>query len=309
MDQALAYANDGYVWVVDVDLAQFFYTVSHGKLLQVLSKRVKDRWVVKLVHKMLRAPVSENGVVEKREIGTPQGGPVCPVLANIRASRTRCRVGVAEPQVCPLRRRPHGAVSKQEGRRAHDRAPQALHRRKALPADQCREDEDLPHHGPELKFLGFGFWAKVRKGDKPLICDRPHQKSLAKCKAQLRDLTSRSRGQSLDVFREKLRRYVVGWAGYFGRASMARFVADANQWLRRRIRMVYWKQWKKPSMRLKALRKLGVPEGRAHEWANSRKGYWRIAGSWVLSTSLDNAFLRRKGWVCLQDVYRRHPAS
>ena len=123
---------------------------------------------------------------------------------------------------------------------------------------------------PELKFLGFGFWAKVRKGDKPLICDRPHQKSLAKCKAQLRDLTSRSRGQSLDVFREKLRRYVVGWAGYFGRASMARFVADANQWLRRRIRMVYWKQWKKPSMRLKALRKLGVPEGRAHEWANSR---------------------------------------
>ena len=164
MDQALAYANDGYVWVVDVDLAQFFYTVSHGKLLQVLSKRVKDRWVVKLVHKMLRAPVSENGVVEKREIGTPQGGPVCPVLANIRASRTRCRVGVAEPQVCPLRRRPHGAVSKQEGRRAHDRAPQALHRRKALPADQCREDEDLPHHGPRAEVPWFRFLGEGTEG-------------------------------------------------------------------------------------------------------------------------------------------------
>lgn len=309
MDQALAYANDGYVWVVDVDLAQFFDTVSHGKLLQVLSKRVKDRRVVKLVHKTLRAPVSENGVIEKREIGTPQGGSVSPVLANILLheldveleSRGHKYVRYADDLMVLCR-------SRKAAERTLARLKPFIEEKLFLQINVektkiCRITD------PELKFLGFDFWAKVRKGDKPLICNRPHQKSLAKCKARLRDLTSRSRGQSLDVFRENLRRYVVGWAGYFGRASMARFVADTNQRLRRRIRMVYWKQWKKPSMRLKALRKLGVPEGKAYEWANSRKGCWRIAGSWVLSTSLDNAFLRKKGWVCMQDVYRGRPTA
>ena len=90
---------------------------------------------------------------------------------------------------------------------------------------------------------------------------------------------------------------------------MKKFIADTDQWLRRRIRMVYWKQWKKPSMRIKALRKLGVSDGKAYEWGHSRKGYWRVAGSWVLATSLTNDFLRLKGWVCLQDAYKMRPVT
>ena len=309
IDQALAYANDGYVWVVDIDLAQFFDTVSHGKLLQVLSKRVKDRRVIKLVHKMLRAPVSENGVIEKREIGTPQGGPVSPVLANILLheldmeleARGHKYVRYADDLMVLCR-------SRKAAERTLERIRPFIEGTLFLRINV--EKTKICHIAhPGLKFLGFGFWQKPNKEGGSLILDRPHRKSQAKCKARLKELTSRSRGQSLDVFRRDLRRFVVGWMNYFGRSSMKAFIADTDRWLRRRIRMVYWKQWKKPSMRIRALRKLGISDGKAYEWGHSRKGYWRIAGSWVLATSLTNDFLRQKGWICLQDAYRMRPAT
>lgn len=309
IDQALAYANDGDVWVVDVDLAQFFDTVNHGKLLQVLSKRVKDRRVIKLVHKMLRAPVSESGVIEKREIGTPQGGPVSPVLANILLHELDVEL---EARGHKFVRYADDLMVMCRSRKAAERTLERIRPfiEETLFLQINVEKTKVCHIADrELKFLGFGFWRKVRKEGRSLILDRPHQKSLAKCKARLKELTSRNRGQSLDEFRRDLRRYLVGWVNYFGRSSMKKFIADTDPWLRRRIRMVYWKQWKKPSMRIRALRKLGVPDGKAYEWGSSRRGYWRVAGSWVLATSLTNDFLRQKGWICLQDAYRMRPAT
>ena len=171
--------------MVDVDLAQFFDTVDYGKLLQVLSKRVKNRRVIKLVHKMLHTPVSKTGVIEKREIGTPQGGPVSPVLANIQ---------LHEPDV-ELEVRGHKYVRYADDLmvlcRSRKAAERTLARLKPFieaklflqinveKTKVCRITD------PDLKFLGFGFWSKARKGDKPLICDRPHQKSQAKCKTEL----------------------------------------------------------------------------------------------------------------------------
>ena len=136
-----------------------------------------------------------------------------------------------------------------------------------------------------------------------IVRDRPHQKSLAKCKATLKKLTSRSRGQSLDVFREKLKEYVGGWVQYYGRASMKRFVTETDEWLRRRIRQLYWKMWKKVSTKFKALRKLGMSENQAWQWANTRKSYWHTANSWILSTTLTNKVLKSLGWTRLADVY------
>lgn len=151
---------------------------------------------------------------------------------------------------------------------------------------------------PELKFLGFGFWLS-RNGVKA----RPHQKSQAKCRLRLKALTSRSRGQSLDAFRKELRAFVRGWVNYFRASSMNSFVKETDEWLRRRIRQIYWKQWKKVRTKYAALRKLGAPEGKAWEWANTRKSNWRTANSWILSTTLNNGTLRKLGWTCLGDVY------
>ena len=154
---------------------------------------------------------------------------------------------------------------------------------------------------PSLKFLGFGFYRQTK--DRRIVCV-PHQKSKRKCKQRLKLLTLRSNGQSLESFRQKLKQFVVGWCNYFGIGAMSSFVKETDEWLRRRIRQLYWKQWKKIGTKFKALLKLGVAKEKAWMWANSRKGYWQIAHSWVLSTTLKTNFLRSIGWVCLGDVYK-----
>ena len=172
--------------------------------------------------------------------------------------------------------------------------------------------------------------------------DRPHKKFRDKCLSKLKELTSRSRGQGLDAFRRKLKAYIYGWIGYFGRSSMAKFALKTDEWLRRRIRKIYWKQWKRISTRYKALRILGIEEELAWQWANTRKGSsskvpfnkeenghlscvtgispcepklkrdfeefpkasWHISNSRVLAQSLTNDFLLSRGWVSLTAVYR-----
>ena len=153
---------------------------------------------------------------------------------------------------------------------------------------------------PELKFLGFGFWQSPKGGE---VRARPHQKSKAKCRSRLRAITSRSRGQSLEAFRRELKAFVRGWVNYFKTSAVNQFVKETDEWLRRRIRQIYWKQWKRISTRYKALRILGIEEELAWQWANTRKASWRISNSRVLAQSLTNDFLLSKGWVSLTAVY------
>ena len=153
----------------------------------------------------------------------------------------------------------------------------------------------------DVKFLGFGFYA-TKEGK---IKAKPHQKSKDKCVKRLKEITSRSRGQSLEAFRKQLSEFVRGWVNYFLKSDMTIFVRDTDQWLRRRIRQIYWKQWKKVGTKYRALKKLGLSPSKAWQYANSRKSYWRIAHSWILATTLTNRFLREMGWVCLGDVYKK----
>ena len=271
MDQALRYANEGYKWVVDLDLAKFFDTVNHSKLLQVLSERVKDRRVIRLIHRMLRAPVSVDGKVEQREIGTPQGGPVSPVLANILLNELDQE----------LTRRGHRFVryaddmmifcgSKKAAYHALEEIKPFIEGKLFLKIN-VDKTKVRPIGSPDVKFLGFGFWIQRKGNGVSIVRDRPHKKSRDKCLSKLKELTSRSRGQSLDAFRRKLKAYIYGWIGYFGRSSMAKFALRTDEWLRRRIRQIYWKQWKRISTRYKALRILGIEEELAWQWANTRK--------------------------------------
>ena len=294
--EALEIANQGYVWVVDLDLSKFFDTVNHSKLLQLLSDKLGDGRVVSLIHKILRAPIQEGDKITPCEIGTPQGGPVSPVLSNIMLNELDHE----------LERRGHRFVRYADdmmifckSRKAAERTLEHLKpyvEGKLFLNEQktkiCRITD------PELKFLGFGFW--ISRGT---VKARPHQKSKAKCKQRLRALTSRSRGQSLDTFRKELQAFVRGWVNYFRFSSMSNFVRDTDEWLRRRIRQIYWKQWKRVRTRFAALKKLGVPKGNAGAWATPRKSYGHIAHSWILSTTLTNATLRKLGWTCLGDVY------
>lgn len=299
LEQVLAYANSGYRWVVDLDLAKFFDTVNHSKLLQVMSERIKDGRVISLVHKMMRAPISEKGKLTVPEVGTPQGGPVSPVLANILLNELDWE----------LERRGHKFVryaddmmifcgSKKAARRTLAHLKPFIEQKLFLKLNE-QKSKICYITKSELKFLGFGFYNNRGK-----IAARPHQKSREKCLNRLRDLTRRSRGQSLDVFKVKLSQFIRGWVAYFKPTSMKTFVKDTDEWLRRRIRQLYWKQWKRISKRFKELQNLGVPKDKAWQWANTRKSYWRTAGSHILSMTLTNKVLRKAGWPCLADAYR-----
>ena len=299
--QAEALVNEGYTWAVDLDLAKFFDTVNHSKLLRILSQRIREGKLISLIHKFLRAPIVENGKVIPSRIGTPQGGLISPVLANIMLNeldqeleqRGHKFVRYADDMMILCR-------SKKSALRTLESIRHFIEERLLLKLNTekskfCRITD------PSLKFLGFGFYRQTK--DRRIVCV-PHQKSKRKCKQRLKLLTSRSKGQSLESFRQKLKQFVVGWSNYFGIGAMRRFVKETDKWLRRRIRQLYWKQWKKIGTKLKALLKLGVSKVKAWMWANSRKGYWQIANSWVLSTTLKANFLRSIGWVCLGDVYK-----
>ena len=299
--QAETLANEGYTWAVDLDLAKFFDTVNHSKLLRILSQRIRDGKLISLIHKFLRAPIVENGKVTPSTIGTPQGGPISPVLANIMLNeldqeleqRGHKFVRYADDMMI-LCRSKKSALRTLESIR-HFIEERLLLKLNTEKSKVCRITD------PNLKFLGFGFYRQTK--DRRIVCV-PHQKSKRKCKQRLKLLTLRSNGQSLESFRQKLKQFVVGWCNYFGIGAMSSFVKETDEWLRRRIRQLYWKQWKKIGTKFKALLKLGVAKEKAWMWANSRTGYWQIAHSWVLSTTLKTNFLRSIGWVCLGDVYK-----
>lgn len=232
VEQCLKLANEGYVWVVDLDLAKFFDTVNHSKLLQLLSERIKDGRVISLIHKFLRALVLEDGKSTPNTIGTPQGGPISPILANIMLNELDKK----------LEERGHSFVRYADDMMIFCKSRKAAERtlanikpfiEKKLFLKLNEEKTKIRYIGScDVKFLGFGFYAE--KGGK--IKDKPPQKSKDKCVKRLREITSRSRGQSLDAFRKQLSEFVRGWVNYFLRSDMAIFVRDTDKWLRRRIR-------------------------------------------------------------------------
>ena len=301
IEQCLKLANEGYVWVVDLDLAKFFDTVNHSKLLQLLSGRIKDGRVISLIHKFLRAPVLEDGKTTPNTIGTPQGGPISPTLANIMLNELDKKL---EERGHPFVRYADDMMIFCKSRKSAERTLANIKPfiEKKLFLKLNEDKTKIRYIGStDVKFLGFGFYAA--KGRK--IQARPHRKSKDKCLKRLKEITSRNQGQSLEAFRKQLSEFVRGWVNYFLRSDMTGFVQETDQWLRRRIRQIYWKQWKKNRTKYNALKKLGLSPSIAWQYANTRKSYWHIANSWILSTTLTNNFLRGLGWVCLGDVYKR----
>jgi RNA-directed DNA polymerase len=284
---------DGAAWVVDVDLDAFFDRVQHDALMARVARRVGDKQVLRLIRRYLDA-----GVAHSSEEGTPQGSPLSPLLANV----------MLDDLDRELERRGHRFVryaddvmvyvgSERAGQRVIGSIVQYVESRLKLRVNRCKSAVAPATRRP---LLGFGFF--VRDGQVKVRVDLDARK---RARDRVRKLTARSRAVSMERRIRELNRFTVGWTAYFAYADTPRPFADLDEWLRRRLRQVRWKEWKRYRTRWRNLRSLGIPERPAREWAGSRKGYWRIAGSAPLQRALPNAYWRDLGLHGFSDPYHR----
>jgi RNA-directed DNA polymerase len=289
---------DGAAWVVDVDLDAFFDRVQHDALMARVARRVHDKQVLKLLRRYLEAGVMSDGVKQQLEAGTPQGSPLSPLLGNV----------MLDDLDSELERRGHRFVryaddlmvyvgGERAGTRVMDSITQYVERRLKLRVNR-RKSAVAP--ATKRPFLGFGFF--VRDGEVRVRVDPDARK---RAKARLRRLTARSWSISMEQRLRAINRFTVGWTAYFAYADTATPFRELDEWLRRRLRQVRWKEWKRYQNRRRNLRALGIPERSAREWAGSRKGCWRVAGSWILTRALPNAYWQEQGLQGFSDPYRR----
>ena len=287
-------ADEGYVYVVSMDLEAYFDTVSHSKLIEVLGKTVKDGRVISLIHKFLNAEVMEDGGFKPTEEGVPQGGPLSPLLGNVMLNELDKE----------LERRGHKFVryaddcmifckSRKSAQRTLDHIVPFITGKLFLKVNLRKT---TVAHISKVKYLGYGFY---RYNGKCRL--RLHPKSEAKMKNRLRELTCRGNRWSNPERERKLREYVRGWMNYYRFADMKRLMGKTDEWLRRRIRAVYWKQWKKVRTRYRIFRALHMEEWKVHELANCRKGTWRAAG--MLNSVLTKEILARLGYPSMLNQY------
>ena len=301
--KVIANANDGYEYVIDLDLAKFFDTVNHSKLLQVLSETIKDGRVISLIHKFLRAKIMDEGKVTTPTIGTPQGGPVSPVLANILLNELDKE----------LDKRGHHFVRYADdmmimckSQRAAQRTYESISKfiEKKLFLNINKDKTKICHLSEDVKFLGYTFMKRQLKNDETTKWHASvHRKSLAKLKVKIKELTDRRCPKGWSTTKTELNTVLRGWFNYFRLGIRKTLVTTVDGWTRRRIRQMYWKTWKKISTRIKELEKLGINKDKAYQWGNSSKSYWRIAGSFILERALTNKTIKEKGWNLLSDLF------
>ncbi len=288
--------NDGNVYVVDMDLEKFFDTVCQSKLIEVLSRTIKDGRVISLIHKYLNAGVISRGVFEKTETGMPQGGPLSPLLSNIMLNELDKE----------LVRRGHRFVryaddcmifckSRKSAERTLGNIIPFIEGKLFLKVN--RKKTSVAHIS-KVKYLGYAFYRYKGK------CRfRVHPKSVEKMKDRIRELTKRSNGWANEYRAMKLTHFVRGWVNYFSLADMKGLLRETDEWLRHKIRTIYWKQWKKVRTKFKELKKLGVEEKKAWICANMRNGNWYCGGYFVLQTAFNNKKLRELGYPTFTEFH------
>ena len=293
------YAEQGYTTAVEIDLSKYFDTLNHELLMNMVREEVKDKRVTDLIKKYLKSGVMVEGLLVKTEEGSPQGGPLSPLLANIYLNKydqemTRRGVKVIRyaDDIVIL------AKSKRAGERLLESSKRFLEGKLKLKLNTEKSKVVSVYSIRNFKFLGFAL-GKGREG----VYIRVHAKSLKKAKQKLKELTSRSQGRNVRKVMENVKAFIRGWLGYFGIANMKTTMQEWDGWLRRRIRMYIWKQWKKPSARVRNLMKLGMPQWMAYRNGNSQKGYWAVAGSGILTHTITNERLVRAGYFSLSDRY------
>ena len=296
LNQCQTNVNDGYVYVVDMDLEKFFDTVCQSKLIEVLSRTIKDGRVISLIHKYLNAGVISRGVFEKTEVGMPQGGPLSPLLSNIMLNELdkelthRGHRFVRYADDCMI-----FCKSRKSAERTLENIIPFIEGKLFLKVNRSKTSVE---HISRVKYLGYSFYRYRGK------CRfRVHPKSIVKMKNIIRELTNRSNGWGNEYRALKLTQYIRGWVNYFGMADMKKLLQTTDEWLRHKIRAIYWKQWKKVKTKYKELKKLGVENEKAWICANMRNGNWFCSGYFVLQTAFNNKKLRELGYPTFTEFY------
>ncbi|WJQ01598.1 group II intron reverse transcriptase/maturase [Geobacillus stearothermophilus] len=293
--KAKQYIQEGYTWVVDIDLEKFFDRVNHDKLMGILAKRIPDKILLKLIRKYLQAGVMINGVVMETQEGTPQGGPLSPLLSNIlldeldKELEKRGHKFVRYADDCNIYVR-----TKKAGERVMKSITTFIEKKLRLKVNETKSAVDRPWR---RKFLGFSF----TPSKEPKI--RIAKESIRRMKQRIRTMTSRSKPIPMPERIEQLNQYILGWCGYFSLAETPSVFKELDGWIRRRLRMCQWKEWKLPRTRVRKLQSLGVPKQKAYEWGNTRKKYWRVAASPILHKALGNSYWESQG---LKSLYQRY---
>jgi RNA-directed DNA polymerase len=298
VERARQFIADDAAWCVDFDLDSFFDRVQHDAVMARVARRVHDKRVLKLIRRYLEAGVMADGLVHASEEGTPQGSPLSPLLSNV----------MLDDLDWELERRGHDFVryaddgriyvrSRRAGERVMASITQYVEQRLKL---KVSREKSVVDRATKRPFLGFGF--SYRDGQVKVLVALKAQK---RAKDRLRELTSRRWGVSMERRIEEINRYTVGWTAYYSYADTPWPFEKLDKWLRRRLRQVRWKQWKRVRTKRRRLIALGIPAGDAHKWACSRKGYWRISSSPILHRALPAAYWTHQGLQGFLDPYRR----
>jgi group II intron reverse transcriptase/maturase len=291
------YMNQGYTYVVDMDLEKFFDTVNQSKMIEILSRTIKDGRVISLIHKYLRAGAMNRGRFEETKIGLVQGGNVSPLCSNIMLNELDHElehrgirfVRYADDMLL-------FAKTKRSAQRILEHILPFVEGKLLLRVN--REKTVVAYIG-KIKFLGYGFYPS-----KDGIKLRVHAKSVSKMKAKVKELTARSNALGYEQLKLKLKQFITGWVNYFKLADMKNLLKVTDEWLRRRIRMYIWKRWKKIRTRYTMLKKLGLSHNTAYKFACTRKGYWRVANSQILKVTVTNAHLKQAGYTFFWDYLK-----
>ncbi len=289
-----AYVEEGYVYAIDMDLEKFFDTVNQSKLIEILSRTIKDGRVISLIHKYLQAGVVEDGVLKETKVGMPQGGNLSPLLSNIMLNELDKE----------LERRGHKFVryaddcmilckSQRSAQRTLKSITKYIEQKLLLRVNQ---DKSTVGYIKGMKFLGYTFY--MYRGECRF---RTHPKSIAKMKDKLKELTGRSNGWGNEYRANKLKQFITGWINYFKLADMKSIVNRTDEWLRRRIRAIYWKQWKKVKTRYRMIKKYAKGKWSIHNIANCRKGAW--ASAMMLNSVLTKKEIIKNGFISMSDYY------
>ena len=301
IERVREYAEEGYRYAVSLDLSRYFDTLNHERLLNRLRKEIKDERVIQIIKRYLKSGVMENGVVKETGEGSPQGGNLSPLLANIYLDEFDKEF---ERRGVPCVRYADDIVllakSERAAKRLLETSTTYLEDKLKLTVNRKKSKVTSVYAIQNFKFLGF---ALGRNGNGAFI--RVHPKSWKKMKAKLKSLSSRRHVQSVIPALGKIRVYMRGWLNYYGIAAMKQAIEELNGWLYHRIRMCIWKMWKKPRSKMKYLMKLGIPKHYAFMAANSRRGYWHTSATSTVNRALSKEILVRKGFYDLADAYQK----
>ena len=290
--------NDGYDWIVDIDLQSFFDEVNQDKLIGIIRRTIKDGNLVSLIRKFLQSGVMEKGVIQDTKKGTPQGGNLSPLLSNIMLNELDKEL---EKRGLKFVRYADDCLIMVKSEKAANRVMESITtfitKKLGLIVNVEKSKVARPN---QIKYLGFGFYKKVNQNKwRP----KPHIKSVQKFKQKLKQILCRSWNISLDERLLKLKQLIYGWVNYFRIADMKGLLKEIDPWIRRKLRVIIWKQWKKIKKRYTSLRKLGVSHRDAYVTSNSRKGYYHIAHTCVIEQAISKERLNKRGLVNSLDHY------